>query len=73
MVLLAVCDARFGFNFVDVGEYGRDKDSRILKNSAMGKKFMESRMSILDPEKIGHTDIEVSYFLIGDEIFRLQN
>ena len=48
------------------------EDSRILKNSAIGKKFIENRMSILGLERINHTDMEAS-FLIGDEIFCLRN
>ena len=33
MLLLEICDTPFEFNFVDVAEYGSNKDSRILKNS----------------------------------------
>ena len=33
MVVLEICDTPFEFNFVDVAEYGSNKDSRILKNS----------------------------------------
>ena len=37
MVLLAVCDTRYCFSLVDVGEYGGNNDSGILRNSKMGK------------------------------------
>ena len=33
MVLLAICDSRYFFSFVDVGEYGSNNDSSVLKNS----------------------------------------
>ena len=36
MVLLEICDARYCFSYVDVGEYGSNNDSEVLKNSRMG-------------------------------------
>lgn len=37
MVIYAICDVRYCFNFVDVGEYGRNNDSRVMKNSKIEK------------------------------------
>ena len=73
MVLLAVCDARYCFSFVDVGEYGSKNDSGVLKNSNMGKMFDRNQMGIPDSQLIEGTNYELSYFLVGDEIFPLQN
>ena len=36
-VLLAVCDAKYKFIFIDVGQYGSTNDSTILKNSELGR------------------------------------
>ena len=73
MVLLAVCDARYCFSFVDVGEYGSNNDSGVLKNSNMGKMFDRNQMGVPDSELIEGTNYELPYFLVGDEIFPLQN
>ena len=39
IVLLAVCDAKYCFNLVDVGSYGRKNDAAILSESVFGKLF----------------------------------
>ena len=36
-VLLAVCDAKYKFIFIDVGQYGSTNDSAVLKNSELGR------------------------------------
>ena len=73
MVLLAVCDARYCFCFADVGEYGSNNDSGVLKNSNMGKMFDRNQMGVPDSELIEGTNYELPYFLFRDEIFPLQN
>ena len=35
-VLLAVCDAKYNFIFIDIGQYGSTNDSAVLKNSELG-------------------------------------
>ena len=73
MVLLAVCDARYCFSFVDVGEYDSNNDSGVLKNSNMGKMFDRNQMAVPASELIEGTNNELPYFLVGDEIFPLPN
>ena len=72
MVLLAVCDARYCFILVDVGEDGSNNDSGISRNSKMGSRFVNGEMSIPESEKIPGVDLELPYFLVGDEIFPVQ-
>ena len=73
MILLTVCDARYCFSFVDIGEYGSNNDSGVLKNSNMGKMFDRNQMGVPDSELIEGTNYELPYFLVSDEIFPLQN
>ena len=47
-------------------------DSRILRNSNMGRRFGNGEMSIPEFEKILGDDLELPYFLVGDEVFTLQ-
>ena len=73
MVFLAICDARYCFSFVDVDEYGSNNDSGVLSNSQMGKLFKYNEVNIPNPSEIEGTDIELPYFLVGDEMFPLNN
>ena len=45
-VLLAVCDAKYKFLFVDVGQYGSTNDSAVLKNSEIGKRLNSNSLNI---------------------------
>ena len=72
-MLLAICDARYCFSFVDVGEYGSNNDSGIFLNSEMGDLFRQGNLNIPPRSKISGSDYELSYFLVGDEIFPLQD
>ena len=74
MVLVAICDARYCFSFVDVGEYGSNNDSGVLNNSKMGKRFERGKLNVPEPKEIGGAGgVELSHFLVGDEIFPLTN
>ena len=74
MVFLGICDAQYCFSYVDVGEYGSNNDSGVLKNSRMGRKFAVNKMNIPGPAKIPESDdLELLYLLLGDEIFPLSN
>ena len=74
MVLLGICDAQYCSSYVDVGEYGINNDSRVLKNSRMGRKCGANKMNIPSPAKIPESDdLELPDFLLGDEIFPLSN
>ena len=72
LVLLAVCDARYSFTMVDVGQYGSNNDSGVMLNSEMGQRFDEDSLSIPPAEKLPGCDVELSYYLVGDEIFPLK-
>ena len=74
MVLLGICDARYCFSDVDVGDYGSNNDSGVLKNLRMSRKFGANKMNIPNPTKIPESDdLELPYFLLGDEVFPLSN
>ena len=72
-VLLAVCDARYNFILVDVGQFGSNNDSGVLANSSMGRRFENGTIGLPDPEyKRGYTNGLLPYYLVGDEIFALK-
>lgn len=46
IVLLAICDAKYRFTFVDIGAYGRRSNGGIFKDSFMGQKFLKIEMNL---------------------------
>ena len=63
-MLLAICDARCCFSFVDVGEYGSSNDNGIFLNSKMRDLFRQGNLNIPPRSKISGSDYEFSYFLV---------
>ena len=72
LVLLAICDAKYCFTFVDIGQYGSDNDSGALKLSHMDKCFEDNSLNALEGSKIPGMGVELPYFLVEDEIFPLK-
>lgn len=71
IVLLAIVDANCKFIAVDVGSYGKERDSGIFKKSAMGKKIMSEQFNVLQPAALPGTDILTPHYLVGDDAFGL--
>ena len=73
LVLLAVCDAKYNFTMVDVGQYGSDNDSGVLINSEVGQKFEGRSFDLPDAEKLGGCPVgELPYYLVSNEILPLK-
>ena len=67
---MAMCDAKYCFTLVDVGNYGKDIDAQIFNNSAIGRAFLNNEMHIPLPNSInGHS---LPYVIVVDEIFGLK-
>ena len=73
-VLMAICDARYVFTLVDIGNYGSNNDSGIFRHSAMGKAFFDNDMNLPEPEILQENPGlgKIPYFIVGDEAFPLQ-
>lgn len=52
IVLMAMCDAKYCFTLVDVGNYGKENDAQIFLNSAIGKAFIQSKMNVPDAREV---------------------
>ena len=46
IILLAVCDANYGFTIVDTGEYGSNNDSGVLLRSGINRKFENGSVNL---------------------------
>ncbi|XP_011705817.1 PREDICTED: uncharacterized protein LOC105461018 [Wasmannia auropunctata] len=71
VVLMAICDARYLFRFVDIGAYGRRSDGGIFGSSVMGKNFNANGMNVPKPSAVAGGRI-LPYCLVGDEAFPLK-
>ncbi|XP_065055079.1 putative nuclease HARBI1 [Rhopilema esculentum] len=70
LVLMAMCDANYGFTLVDIGSYVGDNDASIFNQSEMGIAFENRIIDIPDPAVVnGNT---LPYVIISDEIFPLK-
>ena len=74
LVLLAVCDVHYNFTFVEVGQYGSNNDSGVLKELVFGKGFEQHLFNYPAAKRIPGCRLDkVPYFLVGDEIFPLKD
>ncbi|XP_065652846.1 uncharacterized protein LOC136080161 [Hydra vulgaris] len=56
IVLLAVCNDKYEFTMVDIGDSGRQSDGSVFNNCSLGYAIENNKLSIPDPEKIGKSD-----------------
>ena len=73
VVLMTVCDARYVFTLVNVGDFGSNNDSGVLENSTMGKAFASNQMGLPDEQHVKGCKIPLPYFLVGDDILALKS
>lgn len=70
VILMAIADAQYQFVAVDIGAYGRTNDSKVFKESSMGKVLYQGRFNIPDPRELPGTEGPLlPYVLVGDEAF----
>ncbi|XP_068085542.1 putative nuclease HARBI1 [Anabrus simplex] len=75
IVLLALVDADGLFIVIEAGDYGRNSDGGVLRNSALGRNLQQGTLNIPDPKRLPKDDDHCSpfpYFFVGDEAFPLQ-
>lgn len=72
IILLAVCDARYFFTYVDIGAYGSQSDGGVLKNSSFGIKLKNRELQIPNSKTLPGTYTKAPFYLVGDEGFPLQ-
>ena len=63
IVLLAICDAKYNFTLVDVGQYGSNNDSGVLAQSRIGYALENNTLNIPSSEKVQRTNLEIPIIL----------
>ena len=74
-VLLAVCDAKYKFIFIDVRQCESTIDTSVLRNFELGKRSESNLLNIASEEnylKDGKPFI-LSFYKVGNEIFQLKD
>ena len=67
MVLLAICDAKYQFTMVDVGQYGSNNDSGVLLKSGLDNIFEKSKMGIPTDRRLDGCSFDsLPFYLVGD-------
>ena len=73
IILLAICDAKYNFTLVDVGQYGSNNDCGVLAKSLMGQQLEDQSLDIPPPASLAGCKYDpLPYFLVGDEAFPLK-
>ena len=70
IVLMAICNAKYEFTLIDIGDTGRNSDGGVFKNSKIGIAFESNLLHIPEPKKPNGSNIKL---LIGDGAFPLKN
>lgn len=71
--LLAIADADSNFIAIDVGDYGRNGDGAVFKNSSIGRNFKAGTLNIPPPHPLPKEPHKPAfpYYLVGDAAFPL--
>ena len=72
IIMLCVIDADYKFVWADVGGNGSTSDCAIFNSSELRPALEEGRMGFPDPEPLPGDNIDVPYFLVGDDAFPLR-
>ena len=71
IILLAVVDADYKFLWVDVGANGGCSDAQIYNACELKEMLISNEIGLPPPEPLPGQDVDVPYFLIGDDAFAL--
>ncbi|XP_039968639.1 uncharacterized protein LOC126764445 [Bactrocera neohumeralis] len=71
IVLLAVCDARYWFTYIDIGAYGSQSDGGIFQVSRLGKRLLDHILPISPAKNLPNTQLQTPHFFVGDAAFPL--
>ncbi|GBO43734.1 Protein ALP1-like [Araneus ventricosus] len=72
IVLMAVADSNYRFVYVNIGSYGKDCDSTILKRSGLWESIVAGKHPLPEEKCLPGTEsTNVPYFFVGDEAFGL--
>lgn len=69
--VFTISGANYKFIAVDIGAYGRESDSGVLRNLVFLKKRRNNQLNIPDDVDLPNTNIKTPYTFVGNEAFPL--
>ena len=70
---MPVCDAKYKFTLVDIGDTGRQSDDSVYANSHLGYAIENGLLNIPQPYKLSQTERILPYVFTGDDAFGLKS
>lgn len=73
VVLMAVVDTNYSFRFIDVGAYGHEGDSNVLKSTQLGKLIYNKSLNLPKsaPLKNDPSGLSMPFVFVADEAFAM--
>ena len=72
IVLLAVCDSKYKFLLVDIGDAGRQSDGSVYANSDLGFAIDNGLLNFPSPKRIGNSKEMYPFVFLADDAFGLK-
>ncbi|CAB4030052.1 Hypothetical predicted protein [Paramuricea clavata] len=72
IVLMAVCNAKYKFTLVDIGDIGRQSDGSVYGCSHLGYAIENNLLNIPSESKLTNSEKVLPYVFIGDDAFGLK-
>ena len=71
IVLMAVVDSDYCFRYIDVGSFGNESGSNILKSTNLGKRLYGKTLNLPQPEPLSNCQqgLSLPYVFVADEAF----
>ena len=73
IILLAVCNARYEFTLVDIGDAGKQSDGGVYKSSNLGYAIDNNTINIPPPCPIVSNDKSYPFVFVADDAFQLKS
>lgn len=70
---MAIADANYKFNMVDIGAYGKDSDGGVFSNSNVQIRIENNSLKLPKPKCLPNSNNMAPFVFVGDEVFPLRS
>ena len=72
IVLKAICNAKYQFTLVDIGDIGRQSDGSVYSSSHLGFAIENDQLNIPSQAKLPNSEKVLPYMFVADDAFGLK-